>query len=546
MTKKINKILIFSLMLILLVTSVTAYSVLSVSRSDFISDDPNIHGSGFLLTGINGIDGSNKILMDDMTSMNIETTRDLYIDITNEKYSCSYSFSDSQSNYVWSYYIHPELKWTQAGCKGLSLPANEIIYLAVAPSSFEKYRCVIAKRVYSLGFVEKPVESFNYEFTIGNGEETISSELITEKINEELTFVSAGKKYAIIKWDGNLIVPDYCPVSSSTVQRAIQVISENEFTIIPNNEYSEYKTNDESMIERIKAINVEAHQYTDELQKELDIINNVVTGFTKSNILIDTNGKSNTLVNEVNTGKKTIEMDRPFISPMFDLKVNSNFVGAVIPVGYPDIISHSPEIIGFKSGLGKYLTVVVKNVGDGDGTFKLESVCGDEIISTSDIKTIVSGDTREMKLFFNANVLRDTEEDCKITINDIQVPANKDYFTIKSHASSMSNMDDGILTCIGTTLKVSKDSAWVTKEECSQGCIKIDEMNAICDNGEKIITPGVLPDKNNLIVILVSLALTIFAIFPVSKLFKTKKILLSIISFIVIFFIIKTIAGVLI
>jgi len=469
---------IFMLLAIMLVSTVSASFVISPSRVDYISNDNIVSGGSFLLSGITNFEGENTIFKTEITDSGISTSRNIDIKISDEKYECNYNFDVSETNYIWKLSIYPETKWTQKECEELELQSNEISYFAVKPTVLTKYRCVIATKVYSSGFLSKPTEHSEIKFSLGNGEETLFSETSTTNEISETEFKKNGITTGVIYWNDNIKIPDYCPSTSPTIQRAIEpIIDSNGIKLIDTTEYQNYKNNIDSVhddVELYVSSGITAVNFDIQLQAILDKTNNIVDTFGTTNKLKATDGKYYDIIDS------KIEFDRPFEFPVFDVRVNAHWLGAIIPVGAPRILSYTPEVVGFKSGIGKYLTITMKNIGDGVGIFKAEAKCEDDIITTSDIKTIESGDVSELKVLFNSNAVRDTSEKCEVKVYDVNTPTNVDFFDINAHVSAYIEFEDGMTTCVGDTLKISDKNSWLTKEECTDGCIMLTDESAEC------------------------------------------------------------------
>lgn len=482
----------YILFIFLLCSLASGFSTLSVSKVDFISNDPTIEGNSFLVQGVAGFDGSGYIQATDIKDDQYQATKNLNINIEKEKYSCDYSFSNAYSEYIYTFHISDTKYWTENGCINHDYGPNSVYYAALKPNKLAKYSCIYAKKVYNFGYVTQPVENFELEFALSNGEETLQSGVLSSKTVNQVSFNRYGKRYATVNYQGGgLQTSAFCPLPSSTLQIAIQNMGEQDFSIVPYNQYADYKSrfNQLENTLRIYANDLESFWDSvggtvfgvdDEIQRILDTVNTEVEAFSPGSFIVGAQGERYYLTNKPDGATKTIDLDRPFTLPLFTIRVNADWVGVVIPVGFPEITDYNPKIVSFKSGLGKVLTINVRNVGDGTGTFTTSATCQDKIDTTKDSVTLTPGQEGQLDIFFNSNYVRDVEEQCKICVFDINNNNNQDCFLIKALSTAILEFEDGMLTCVGDTLKVSQDNTWVTRTVCENGCIQTGEKTAVC------------------------------------------------------------------
>ena len=104
-------------------------------------------------------------------------------------------------------------------------------------------------------------------------------------------------------------------------------------------------------------------------------------------------------------------------NPVVMLRLSGSYIGVVIPLGKPKIISASSDC--FNSGQSGTIKVNVQNVGNVDGSFysSLINCPGMDIQSQSKI-SVKAGETSEMDIQVSSSGAQDISQSCVINVTD--------------------------------------------------------------------------------------------------------------------------------
>lgn len=164
-----------------------------------------------------------------------------------------------------------------------------------------------------------------------------------------------------------------------------------------------------------------------------------------------------------------MNLTRQLLFPLLTFYLKTDWVGITIPVGKPDIISASSE--EFKTGSDGFIKVTVKNIGDSLGSFDIYVQCQSPFSSSDRARiTLDKGLQTDVYLRLTASVPEKTSGTCIVIANDVNNPNNKDSETVSVSASNIAICQAGQKRVYGKYIQQcsSSGSGWDTVKVCKE------------------------------------------------------------------------------
>lgn len=150
------------------------------------------------------------------------------------------------------------------------------------------------------------------------------------------------------------------------------------------------------------------------------------------------------------SGIVLIDLPRLYTIPLLTVKLKTSYINAlqiVVPAGKPDIISVTSS--KFQSGATTkgFITAIVKNVGSGSGAFDISAVCNVPFNSNDRIRlNIDPGQTDSALLTITASVTQPTTDACTVRAIDVNNPNNFDSMQVVVEATNIQICNPGTKT----------------------------------------------------------------------------------------------------
>ena len=223
-----------------------------------------------------------------------------------------------------------------------------------------------------------------------------------------------------------------------------------------------------------------------------DCINSM--GYYASSIIqgkafIATGGLQPKISGDTSNGKITMELPKQFSYPMIVAKVRASWLGVVVPVGKPKLISVSSD--EFKTGNDGFVKAIVSNVGDGIGSFDISLSCNNPFSSSDSIRLsgIQQQEQRTLYLKLTASVSQPTSGTCTVTARDANQPSNIDSMAVAVKASNLAICQAGQKRTFGKYIQQCNQygSAWITIKECEENKIA-DPITFECISDKSVVS----------------------------------------------------------
>ena len=149
----------------------------------------------------------------------------------------------------------------------------------------------------------------------------------------------------------------------------------------------------------------------------------------------------------LDAGKVTINLPRLYIIPLLTVKLKTSYIGKVqivVPVGKPDIIQTKSDCFGTGAANKGFISVTVKNIGTAMSATDVSAVCTSPFSSNDRIRLNINpGETDIALLAVTASVNQETRSTCTVKAIDINNPANTDTAQVEVCATQIQVCNPG-------------------------------------------------------------------------------------------------------
>lgn len=345
-------------------------------------------------------------------------------------------------------------------------------------ADYEFRYCIYKERVGTKGVFNNPTTKFEADISLSVGGDTQQ-----ETISSDQSSVNFGN-VATATWTGNLVTGEALPTNINNYV-AIKELSSNMWKIVRESTYDDY--DDTEPIADNNLNNLDDTSWSDDI--EYYEIENAVSGVNyASNIVMSSDASySENYFSEFNedTGNFIVTLDRSLGNPNIVFRVKASWIGIVIPVGEPSIISLNSESFG--SGETGNIEVEVKNIGDVEGTFsaKLVDCQPFNVISTSATTRVTLSPEEIGKMIITldaGSTSDDISQDCKIEVYDVNDPSIMTISSVNVAMTTAKVCTPGKISVEGNLIKKCNDegSRLKTIEKCNNGIGYDEEIGYFC------------------------------------------------------------------
>jgi hypothetical protein len=462
-----------------------AFSTLSVSQNDFVSNDNYLDGKAWLLTVSE--DGNSQSAKGTIQGEKLKTDdggyakSDLTIKTEVTEQSCDYNLRQNYDPdiYVYNLQLIKSNAWSWEldkyidQCEDKSQGAWGFIEGKYNYYIYNVY-CLTKHKIGVPGSIKSPTTNFEAKLTVQKDSDsktaTISS---TSAKSVKLSNV------AYAHWAGSLSSGEQCPDPGSEGYMIVHDETGNWVLTKSRlyDSYLSYKQNTfddfiyDDMADEISRWTGVSIDTIDNLQSRINDLNsranNAITEFGYSDFRVTSNSLS--------SGQAHIELDRTIQFPVITMHVKADWLGIVIPVGEPKITSISAE--DFEEGKNGQIKVTVKNIGDATASFGISASCESPIKQVGTAQTISNlrdGSQKTVTITLSGATNKEVTKKCTVNVYDLNNPDMKDSDTVTVTLKPIRLCDPGETRCDGETQKIcNKDgSAWEKTD--SKACIKPD------------------------------------------------------------------------
>lgn len=477
--------------LLLTLSGAFGFSTLGLSNVDFSSNDPQLNAPAWLLTVVEN--GNDQYAVGTFTPSQITRPSDgapanqtLKLEITNTQNTCQYSF---QNQYVPVYAIQQQVapsngvfdwSWVNTQQKCQALPG----YVGWSAPGFTGY-CFIETQSASITPLGTPTNVVTSTITATANGQAVSGTVT----NTGQRSVNLGSQ-AYAAWQGNLVSGSQCP---NPLDTGVMGASVNGQLIITNK--AAYDA------------------YTPALAQFQACINGIGTGADPATCVSTYNNLANAAVQTTTNpvfsqaaigkdgsgnGQATITEPNLLQYPVISMRVRADWLGIVVPVGKPQIISVTSS--PFTQASTGNIRAVVKNIGTGHGTFTVSAQCQAPaaqagIAQTLNLDPGMTG-YADIPITGQAGTSQQTAS-CTVTAADVNQPANTATQTVTVTVNPITICQPTTQRCVNNRIQQCDQTgaSWIDEQLCSNGCT-VSNGVPVCQNAEVCTTDAQCDDHD--------------------------------------------------
>ncbi len=479
--RKIGVPILLLIVFVALAFNVSAFTALSISPTDFQSNDPNLNGRAFLLSVVE--DGSSQyavgtIKAADISAKGFSAQNDLKIETKVNEQSCNYGlvqsndfeilrFSNTKTN-AWDW----DVTNTMNQCKN-----NPNYYYTFATGGVltKDVYCITYQHMGVPGIIQTPSTIFNADIIVTAKGETKKGTIGSETDRS----VNIGN-VAFAKWTGNLVSGEQCPILASEGFRVIHDITGN-WRLINSASYENYRTR---TIAFDSAINEVIYNKVSDAS-----INNMLSALALNNGAADDAAKAVAYAkpvsftsNDLNNGQMKLTLNKLIQFPLITMHVNADWLGVVIPVGEPKIVDISSSI--FQEGTEGKIDMTIKNNGNVQASFSVSASCDapfQMIRASTTLSGMNPGEIRATSLPITVTTNDNIERTCTVTVQDLEDGSKRDSKTVTVKATPLAVCSPGQTLCDGQTAKICNSQGSAYQQDTT------DPTRCASDDGAKKI-----------------------------------------------------------
>lgn len=480
-----SKILIALVMILVTMGAALAFSTLSLSRVDFSSNDAQLNAPAWLLTVVEN--GNEQYASGTFTPEQIVRSTDgakaqqsLKIEIENTQNVCQYAFRNS---YTGVYNLDMRSGYSIFTGSGDCSDQGGYYYLK-EPWSFSAY-CIFKTKSGQVTPLATPSTLISSTVKATANGQTVSGTVT----NTGTRSVNLGTQ-AYASWEGNLVSGQTCPQPLDSGVMGAQ--ANGQFLVTNKAAFDTYNVADAAFsacMGTALANTFPSHQ---------DFVDCVNTYNAKAGAALQKTSIQPFAAAPVANGQVQITLQNLIQYPVITMRVKADWIGIVIPVGKPQIVSVTSSPFT-ESGSGTIRTVV-KNIGDGQGSFVISAQC--------QAPTAQAGIAQNLKLAPGASGYVDIPvtgqasgssktATCTVTAQDINQPANKDTDTVTVTVNPIAICQPTALRCLQNTIQQcnQQGTAWIDSQTCLNGCTT-QNGQPVCQNAEVCSTDSQCDDHD--------------------------------------------------
>src|SRR3990172_1416564 len=432
------------------------YVVLSVSKVDYTANDPTITGPTWLITlvqkeraqYISGIISKDQ-LKD--TEANVQAKNDISIKMDMRDMSVKYDIS-KQNDFIYRLEIYKTNQWTDCP-QGYDSWASRGIW--------DKY-CLKKTATAAYGLIRSPTVGFRTDVSVTSGGKTETAVLS----NLDTTSINIGKA-GQISWVGNLVTGELPPIAADQKISAAYVYSRNGWITIDDQAWLSYKTYRDSTMAALVG-NQDAS-----IEKAVERYNRLADAAIQWKSLTSSGGTVANTQGTQDSGQVTLQLARQIQFPVMVLRLRADWVETItinVPVGQPQILKATSQ--DFQTGSNGFITVTVKNIGSGDGSFAVSTQCGSPMSvtgTTLNLPVLKPNEQTDVYVPLSGNAVSKTSSTCTVKAYDRNNPGNQDSTTVQVTVTPIILCKAGEKRINGNTIEQcsAEGSGWQVIEVCA-------------------------------------------------------------------------------
>jgi len=455
-----------------------AQTITSVSKVEFISNDPVINGKAFLVDVT--LEGSSQYLkgkiyksnLDRVTTTPEKVAQGFELTFSLPEQTCRYPIeSTGQVIYRLMYEKKAFLFGVGADnfineCQNKPYP---YIWWGKKPWTWD-YFCAWLSPEAQIGKIPRHILSFKTILTMKTDDGKIAKGTISNLGVKSLWLKSNGNNVVYAKWTGLLWSGLSCPAYEANYG-AIWI--NGEWRIVDKSNIEKYLTNNDPLV-LDKKLTYDPSSVETEASIWNHWTNEAETQATLRNVRFE--GKR-----DIHNGQIIYIPNALLYYPTLNLRIKADWIGVVVPVGEPKI-TYLPSKIEFTTGETGYIEMRVKNNGY-KSSFGFDIRCSDPISLKEPVGRIPfnSGEEKTVVIKVVGSTSKVSESaGCRITVYDVENPDKRDTGTVKVTVKKIITCQpEGLRECYGNRIvRVCENGEWKyyqckEDEECKDGyCVK--------------------------------------------------------------------------
>lgn len=484
----VNRRQLLAIVMLVLVFMMTlagalGFSTLSASQTDIVSNDKATNGPAWLLTVAEN--GNDQYAVGTFAGSDIKASNgthaqyDLKLEIKNTQNTCQYSFDN---NYVPIYNVQVKAySFTDllTGADSKDCIANPL-HVAYAKESlaFKSY-CYIKQQTGQVLPLSTPTTVFSSEIIASANGKTVNGTVgNTGQRTVSLVDPSSGQVYATASWQGNLASGEQCK-NPSDGNGVIGVTNNGNFQLSDATAYKNYDSTAKDLYNCLGAVSG-----GNTFPSHDQYLACVKTYNDRSNQLLTKTANPYWANAVIGNGQARITLSNLVQYPVMTFRAKLSWLGIVIPVGKPKIISLETQ--PFTEGSTGNIHATIKNIGDSRGAFSVTSDCADIAAQASISRTLQLDpqNTGDVDLPITCKAItKEVKATCTVTVQDVNNPSYQDKMTVSADCKPISICTPTAQRCNNEkTVQVcnSAGSSWEDQTVCPEACQINSEGNPEC------------------------------------------------------------------
>jgi hypothetical protein len=439
-------------------------TVLSLSQTNFVSNDPTIGGQAWLLTmSVNGQGQYAEGYFNSITADGKTSKYPLTVKVSNDAQTCTYPINTgSQKIYTAEYKTadyQAVLDDAQAWARCGQLFGTNDLFLAQKFQGSLIIGCTYRHPVAQAGTIG--TATLNFAATISSTVNGVMSSATLTNQNQRSAWVG-NNVYA--SWSGNLGSGETCPSASG---QGIAAIYQNGWNSVDSAKVTQFVALDANLKTCMAAVGNKQGECIDPYNAVAN------AALYSSKRLTSDGGTTASAGGSLSSGQVTLPLSRMLAYPVITMRIKADYLGVVIPVGIPKINSVSSP--AFYSGTTGTISATISNIGDGDGSFAYSAVCSSPFQATGTSQSISVSKGQSQTVFIpitvSATGSQDTSGTCTVNVYDLNNANNKDVATVTVIGKPIAVCSPvGQLICTGNVIQECIGSGYRDVQICANGC----------------------------------------------------------------------------
>lgn len=412
-----------------------AFSTLSISSAGFSSNDQYLNGDAWLLTV--SADGNSQYAQGIISGQNIKDStgryaeNDLTISTNVIEQSCDYELRQNYDPNIYKYDIqmlaNGVASWSVNGYVDQCESKPDYYWALISDGGWFTYDvyCITKNKVGVPGVIKTPVTNFKAEIKMSADGDTETA-ILSSTASKSIRISNVGYAH----WAGSLTSGESCPDLGSQGYNIIH--DENGRWVLNKkiyyNNYNSYKINtydtvEDDLVDKIQSKPALTKDDIENLKSTIYRLNNYASDAINEFGYTDFNINSNSLY----SGQAHLELDKVIQFPVITMHVKASWLGIVVPVGDPEIVSVTSA--SFEEGKTGYITVKVRNDGNVASSFGLSADCQSpfkQIGTALTVSNLAPGSTSIRNIPISVSTNSEITKSCTVKVYDLNNPTMTD------------------------------------------------------------------------------------------------------------------------